>query len=107
MNDSFHKAFSGGAGILELGFQFITEGHELIDLGHNAVLFGHPFMRKYAIGDYGWYVVDVCYVMKFLYIVVIHDVSPASFLLLSLILIPKQSRFLKIIIAFNETSVLF
>ena len=40
MHHGFHECLAGCLGLGELGFEVIAEGHELIDFGHDAVLFG-------------------------------------------------------------------
>jgi len=40
VQDGFQQAAAVGCGAAELAFQLVAQGHELIDFGDDAVLFG-------------------------------------------------------------------
>jgi hypothetical protein len=49
LNSSLHKLFWIGARGGELRFQFVHQGHELIDFGHDAMLFGKGRERVWSL----------------------------------------------------------
>ena len=51
MNNRDEKAVGVGLGLLESGFEVVAEGHELIDLGDDALLFSNRGNRKDYLFD--------------------------------------------------------